>query len=86
MGIFRILFFVALVWLLYKLIQGLKPGPRVGGPRRPSRTTSPKLEGGELVQDPQCGVYIPAEGAVRGPDGHLFCSTECRDAYGARKD
>lgn len=84
MGIIRLLFYAALIWLLYKLIQGLKGGPRVRGPQRRADEPNPKLEGGELVQDPQCGVYIPTEGAVRDAAGHYFCSTACRDAYRER--
>jgi hypothetical protein len=43
-----------------------------------------EIRGGELVEDPQCGVYIPKEGAIPGPDGRYFCSQECLDAYRRR--
>lgn len=77
MGIVRLLFYAVLIWLLYKLVKGLKT-PRVGS--GPSEAT--RLKGGDLVQDPHCGVYIPKETAVRGPGGQYFCSPECRDAHG----
>jgi hypothetical protein len=40
--------------------------------------------GGTLVQDPQCGTYIPQVRAVsvgRGDRALHFCSTTCRDQY-----
>jgi hypothetical protein len=40
--------------------------------------------GGALVQDPQCGTYIPMARALtvgRGADAKHFCSTACRDQY-----
>ncbi len=79
MGIVRLLFYAVLIWLLYKLVKGLK-GPRIGGRASPDRDT--RLQGGDLVQDPRCGVYIPKETAVPGPGGQYFCSPECRDAHG----
>ncbi len=79
--IVRALFYGLLLWLLYRLVKGL-------GPRRPERRrTAPgtAVRGGDLVQDPQCGVYIPVEDAVKGPGGTRFCSEACRDAYRSRK-
>lgn len=86
MGLIRLLIYAALFWLLYRLVKSLKGGgPRVRGPHGPQNPPGGRLEGGELVQDPQCGVYIPKEGAVKGPGGHYFCSAACRDAYAAGK-
>ncbi|MDF1553389.1 MAG: hypothetical protein P1P84_10030 [Deferrisomatales bacterium] len=79
MGLIRLLILGTLVWLLVRLVKGLL-GPAQGRtPRRPA--SGGELRGGELVQDPQCGVYIPKETALKGPGGQLFCSPECRDAY-----
>lgn len=86
MGIFRLLFYAALLWLLYRLIRGFLPAPR---PRRPgpgpgpsSRPPGGRLDGGELVQDPVCGVYVPKTTALRNAAGEYFCSEACRDARG----
>lgn len=81
MGIVRLLLFAALIWLLYRLIKTLKPEPRI---RDASRRSNRRLEGGELVQDPQCGVYIPKETAVTDANGRHFCSEACRDAFRSR--
>ncbi len=80
MGIFRLLLYGALLWLLYRLIRGLLPGAASEG--RDSRGTPAggRLEGGELVQDPVCGVYVPKSTALPGPGGEYFCSEACRDA------
>ena len=79
MGLIRMLILGALVWWLVRLVKGLIPPARTRTPGRPQG--GGELPGGELVQDPQCGVYIPKETAVKGSRGQLFCSPECRDAY-----
>ena len=82
MGLIRLLIYAALIYLLVRLFKGLTSKPKLQGDRPPPEG---KLEGGELVQDPKCGVYIPKETALRGPGGDYFCSVECRDAYGQRE-
>ncbi|MHB8764182.1 MAG: hypothetical protein ACYDA8_07595 [Deferrisomatales bacterium] len=84
MGIVRLIVYAALGWLLYRLVRGLLPGAGTPSPRRPPAPGG-RIEGGELVQDPHCGVYVPRQGAVAGPDGTFFCSPECRDAHQARR-
>ncbi len=42
--------------------------------------------GGTLVQDPQCGTYLPKSRALAltaGGEAKYFCSPACRDAYAA---
>ncbi|WP_459942060.1 hypothetical protein [Deferrisoma palaeochoriense] len=79
----RALFYGLLIWLLVKFIKGLKPAPK---PERPRARPTPgrAIQGGELVQDPHCGVYVPKESAVPGPGGTYFCSEACRDAHAAK--
>ena len=44
----------------------------------------PKVEGEEMVRDPQCGVYLPRSNAlkrrIRGSTVY-FCSRECEVSY-----
>ncbi|TAL17723.1 hypothetical protein EPN96_04160 [bacterium] len=40
----------------------------------------------ELVQDPQCGVYIPKSSALKRGDGRYFCSRECLEAWEKRRE
>lgn len=88
--IFRFLFLLAVFWVVSRLLRSLfaptsrRPGPGYG-PRRPrEQAGGPRPAGGELVQDPQCGVYIPKETALRSGDAY-FCSEECRSAHRARR-
>ena len=77
----RLLYFAAIIWLGYKLVKLIwKPSLPGRGTSSPSAAGS-RVLGGELVQDPHCGVYVPKETAVRGRDGEHFCSEACRDAY-----
>ena len=39
---------------------------------------------GEMVKDPICGTYVPADANIRARVGdkvYAFCSYECRDAF-----
>ena len=78
----RILIFILLItaaYIVLKVLQGIfhsmksKMGP---GTR--------SIEGGEMVQDPACGIYIPRvkaiEGRVKG-ESHFFCSPQCLEKY-----
>ena len=76
----RLLLYALIAWALYKLWGMLAPPQR--DPRRPSPPLGgQRVDGGELVEDPQCGVYVPKESAVRGSGGKHFCSEACREAY-----
>ncbi|HLB25885.1 MAG TPA: transcriptional regulator [Nitrospirota bacterium] len=63
---------------LLKYMTGL-PG---GGAEKPRKARS--VEGDEMVQDPECKVYIPVSRAVEknvgGKTVH-FCSEECASKY-----
>jgi hypothetical protein len=43
-----------------------------------------KVAAGEMVKDPECGVYVAVDGAVSVRDNdkvHHFCSYDCRDKF-----
>jgi uncharacterized protein len=82
--VFKLLLYVLLAWAVYKLWSLVNRPPR-NFPPTPPPLGERRVDGGELVQDPQCGVYIPKETALRGPGETYFCSEECRRAHG-RKD
>ena len=70
--------------MLYKLTLGYgkdKPEDRAAG--SPGGAAGGGF--GELVEDPQCGVYIPRDAAVMNSNGVPFCSQECLEAH-AKKD
>lgn len=74
-----VLFYFA--YILFRIFLRALPGQKSSPP--PAK--SPKGE--EMVQDPQCGTYLPRSDAlemtIRG-ERHYFCSTACRDAFAGR--
>ncbi len=74
----RLLIFLFLAYLLYRLVRGLlAPVTKSGG----------KGKGGvvdEMVQDPACQTYIPLRDAKRkvihGQE-YFFCSKECCEKF-----
>lgn len=57
-----------------------------GGPKAAAGRSKRQAEriGGTLVQDPQCGTYLPKERALAVPSGsttQYFCSDKCRDEW-----
>jgi hypothetical protein len=77
--ILRILVVVFVLRLVVQYLSGRRPVP-VG-----RRTQRPAVRaGGTLVQDPQCGTYIPESKALtigKGPNTRHFCSATCRDKW-----
>lgn len=83
-GLLRWLIIGVVVWLLYRMVKRL-----IIGPNGPQARTNLRPRGGEevldvMVQDPQCGTYLPQHEALRARiEGRevFFCSEACRDAY-----
>lgn len=77
----RILIIAFLMYLLYRLVRGIT---RLKGPREPAVQDRKGEVIDEMVQDPNCGTYIPRSDAVRrrlrGQDLY-FCSDTCADEY-----
>ena len=75
----RILYMFILGLVFYWALKGIF--------RIPPERTGKELEGEEMVQDPQCGVYIPRSRAVvitrRGRQLY-FCSEECKKKYSGK--
>jgi uncharacterized protein len=80
-GLIRLLVFVIAIWLIVFAVRRLLLPPSV--PRR-DKEEGKEPEGMLLIQDPQCGRFVPERDAVsasvRGQLLH-FCSQECRDLY-----
>jgi hypothetical protein len=84
---------LALMWIVRVLVmlvvirlvlRALGIGQRAPAPRPRAREV--ERAGGTLVQDPQCGTYLPKSRALTlgaGGDAKYFCSPGCRDAYAA---
>lgn len=87
--IVRIIIIVLIIRFVISLIRGAMT--QVGtGPRGPGARSKrqPERLGGTLVQDPQCGTYLPQDRAITvvaaGSPRH-FCSTRCRDEWMSRE-
>lgn len=66
-------------WMYHKQRNQVRAG------RRPSSGQVMDV----MVQDPQCGTYLPKHEAVRAwvrGEEQFFCSKACRDAYLAGKE
>lgn len=75
----KLLLLALLFFVAYSFFQALLPGPR-----KPRRPDSQSRDGEQMVQDPQCGTYLPISDAIRanirGQQLH-FCSRKCRSLY-----
>ena len=79
--IVRILVILLLVRLVMRVL-GIWQAPA----RQRARPREMERSGGTLVQDPQCGTYLPKSRALAltaGDEAKYFCSQACRDAYAA---
>ena len=87
--IIRLIIYICLIWLLVRVVKKLMVP---AGTRESFRNFSNKRNQGnieEMMQDPYCGKYIPANKAIRiGINGKelFFCSTECADHYKKNED
>lgn len=79
----RLILLLVVGFLIYTVFQALKQALS-----RPSAPPPEKTVRGEnMVQDPECGIYVPQRDAVSlqaGKTLHHFCSNACRDKFLAR--
>lgn len=77
----RLILLALFFFLGYTLVQALFRRPT----RRPPDDRTRKGE--SMVQDPECGTYLPASDAIRAKIGGknlYFCSKKCRDHFRKR--
>lgn len=77
----RLLVIFGLLYLGYRKLKSLT------GPDRRSSAQSPEPVEDLMVQDPECGTYVPRREAVslRWEGREIFfCGTECRDRFKER--
>ncbi|BCR03349.1 hypothetical protein DESUT3_04180 [Desulfuromonas versatilis] len=81
----RLLIFALLCFLIYTLYTAVIRSLSGKGGTLPGEKTR---RGEDMVQDPQCGTYLPRSDALeKSVNGtrHFFCSKECRDAFPGKK-
>jgi len=80
----KLLLLALLFFLGYSFIQALFPTQRKGQNSKGSKSN----QGEQMVQDPQCGTYLPLSEAqstnIRGQQ-HYFCSRKCRTEFKNKK-
>ena len=77
--VLRLLFVLAVVWALWRLLKGMLEG-FAGGSEQLKSTV-------KLVRDPVCGVFVsPATALPARARGETvyFCSEKCRSAWESR--
>ena len=78
MGLFRLLFIGALIYLVFRLVKGVLGSNKAIDRRRPDGVID------EMVQDPNCKTYVPRRDAHRrrvAGNEYYFCSRACADNY-----
>ncbi len=79
----RLLILALLIFLGYTLWTAIRRS-LPGGPRPTERRPDSSRRGEDMVQDPECGTFVPRSEALEGVIGgrrHFFCSSACRDAF-----
>jgi YHS domain-containing protein len=78
--VLRLLFVLAVVWALWRLLRGMIEGFTGGGARHLKANV-------KLVRDPVCGVFVSPASAIparaRGETVY-FCSDKCRSQWESR--
>lgn len=78
----RLLVIAGLVYLGYRKMKSL------AGPRRHQNPRSAETVEDVMVQDPECGTYVPRREATPlqwGEQELFFCGAQCRDRFVHRK-
>ena len=79
---FRFIFFCILIFFLFRLLKSLFPPHPSADSRILFRNETAAVN--EMVQDPQCGIYVAKKNAYanrKGTDVLYFCSEECCHKY-----
>ena len=79
----KLILLVLCGFVFYSMISGLL---RPGKSKRPQNRSK---EGEVMVEDPQCGTYLPVSDAIKANiDGqqHYFCSKKCLKEYKKAQD
>ncbi|MDR1776876.1 MAG: transcriptional regulator [Desulfovibrio sp.] len=78
------LILAAAAYILYRLFANDLLKKKKDGEKTEAEETARKVQAGEMVKDPECGVYVSADAEVTVRDGekvYRFCSYDCRDKF-----
>lgn len=75
----KIAIVIGIIYLVREMFSSTsKPAARKP---KASKKPDPDPSAELLVEDPQCGVFVPLSHSVKGPGDTRFCSDECLAAY-----
>lgn len=80
----KIIIFGLMAYILYKLFANDFLKKRKIDEKKEEEERKRKMECGEMVQDPECGVYVDVDSSISVKDGnktYYFCSYDCRDKF-----
>lgn len=75
---------LAIIYIGYKMFANDLLRKRKQDEKEQKEETDRKIAAGEMVKDPECGVYVAMDDSVSVKDGNrtwYFCSYECRDKF-----
>ncbi|MDR3358801.1 MAG: transcriptional regulator [Desulfovibrio sp.] len=78
------LLLLAAIYVLYRLFANDFLKKKKTDEKEKAEEMDRKAATGEMVKDPECGVYICADAGITVRDGdkiHRFCSYDCRDKF-----
>jgi len=74
----RLLLLILSGFIIYSIVSGLLNSIKSQRPKSQSK------EGEPMVEDPQCGTYLPVSDAIKATfngQQHYFCSKKCVKEY-----
>ena len=80
--IIRLFVFLITVYVLYRIVKGIRQ--LQGGKKQNYESQTISADGEDLVQDPVCHTYIPMSQAYKqdiSGRAYFFCSKECSDKF-----
>ncbi|MDR2574044.1 MAG: transcriptional regulator [Desulfovibrio sp.] len=78
------LILIAVVYVLYRLFANDILKKKKTDEKEEAEEVRRKAATGEMIKDPECGVYISADAEITVRDGdkiYRFCSYDCRDKF-----
>ncbi|MBQ7586197.1 MAG: transcriptional regulator [Desulfovibrionaceae bacterium] len=81
---FKIIIICLAIYVLYRLFKNDFLHRKQEDAAEERKERDEKIATGEMVKDPECGVYVSKDSGITVRDGetiHHFCSYECRDKF-----
>ena len=80
----KFIIFAIAIYVVYRLFANDFFRKKQADAKLAKEEADRKIAAGDMVQDPECGVYVAVEDSIRVRDGeniYHFCSYECRDNF-----